>query len=91
MKYENPGGAPGLGPRPGPVGGPAAKSTGGDAYVCLGGRLSSVLLVLPQIALCFSREVDLGLLTGWRGHLEIGRFIANPSALGPREAQVNNQ
>ena len=30
-----------------------------------------VLPVLPYIALFFSRQVDLGLLTGWRGHLKL--------------------
>ena len=49
-----------------------------------------VLLVLPYITLFLSRQVDLGLLTGWRGHLKIGRFIASSPALGPREAQVHN-
>ena len=45
----------------------------------------------PINQLYFSRQVDLGLLAGWRGHLKIGRFIANTPALGPREAQVHNQ
>ena len=49
-----------------------------------------VLLVLPLIALCFSRQADLGFLMGWRKHLKIGRFIADTPALGPREAQVHN-
>ena len=56
-------------------------------YVCLGEWLSFVLLVLAYITLCLSRQIDLGLLTGWRRHLKIDRFIANTSALGPREAQ----
>ena len=50
-----------------------------------------VFPVLPYITLCFSREVDLGLLTGWRGHLKIYRSIADTPALGPREAQVHNR
>ena len=50
-----------------------------------------VFLVLPYTALCFFRQVDLGLLTGWRGHLKIERFIANTPAPGPREAQVHKQ
>ena len=50
-----------------------------------------VFLVLPYTAFCFSRQVDLGLLTGWRGHLKIDRFFARTPALGPREAQVHNQ
>ena len=35
-------------------------------YISQGGLLSFVLLVLPQITYCFSRNSDLGLLTRWR-------------------------
>ena len=59
--------------------------------MCLGGWLSLVLLALPQIALYFFGKIDLGLLTGWRGNLQIDRFVAHIPALGPREAQVHNQ
>ena len=50
-----------------------------------------VLPVLPYIALCLARQVDLGWLTGWREHLINNRFIATSPAPGPREAQEHNQ
>ena len=60
-------------------------------YMYAGGVALLVLLVHPYISLFFSRQVDLGFLTGWRGHLKIDRYIPNTLALGPREAQVHYQ
>ena len=56
-----------------------------------GGMALLVLLVHLYITLFLSRQVDLGFLTGWRGHLKFDRYIPNTLALGPREAQVHYQ